>query len=189
MNTLMGWLKQGKAGQSPRLRKFYLDAMYARVLLKHAATESLKRAIIGGFFQVPLRDKEGHLIPEIDSVTGQMVRNEQGRPCFQTKQEFRAPNAKLAMRVLERRNPSEFGKSRGGAEPNWSELDRPESEQPEIDYHYYEKPLVQRVKEMLLADGREFPGYQIIPIDPPEKPPNSNAEANEDAAENKETKS
>jgi hypothetical protein len=188
-NTLIGWLKQGKAGQDPRLRKFYLDAMCARVLLEQAATESVKRDIMGGFFKVPISDREGHLNPAIDPKTGHIVRDEKGRPCFQTKQEFRAPNVKLAMRVLERLNRSEFGKTRGSAGPDWTELDRPESEEPEIDHHYFEKPLIQRVAEILTANKVEIPGYRLVPIDSPEKRPNSDTEVTRDAAEKKEKKS
>ena len=189
VDTLLGWLKQGKAERSPRLRKFYFDVRNVRALLDRASTESIKKGIMGGFFQVPVHDKEGHLIPEIDPVTGQIVRDQKGRSCFQMKTEYREPDAKLALRVLERLNRWEFGKTRGGVDLDWAELDQPASEEPEIDHHYYDKPLVQRVMDMLLAAKVEFPGYQIIPIDPPEKPPNSDAEANGDAAENKEKKS
>jgi len=93
------------------------------------------------------------------------------------------------MRVLERLNPSEFGKTRGNAGPDWAELDRPASEEPEIDHHYFEKSTLQRAADMLTALKVEIPGYRLTPIDSPEQPPNSDAEVNKDTAENKEKKS
>ena len=132
VDTLLGWLKQGKAERSPRLRKFYFDVRNVRALLDRASTESIKKGIMGGFFQVPVHDKEGHLIPEIDPVTGQIVRDQKGRSCFQMKTEYREPDAKLALRVLERLNRWEFGKTRGGVDLDWAELDQPASEEPEM---------------------------------------------------------
>jgi hypothetical protein len=165
--TLIGWLKKGKAERGTELAKFYKAAMEARVQIEKACTQVVRGAIMGGWYHEPIRDKEGHFIPEIDPDTGELARDEKGQISFATELKLRRPDAALAMRVLKRTNRTEWGEldSNTGPDPQ-TELDKAPSEEPgpEFDHHYYEKSTIQRAAEYLTANKVEIPGYILVPL-------------------------
>jgi len=65
---------------------------------------------MGGWFELPVRDEEGRLIPKIEAETGQPARDEKNRIKFVTKLEFTKPDARLPLRVLARINYAKWGK-------------------------------------------------------------------------------
>ncbi|MGA9474974.1 MAG: hypothetical protein WBV36_21070, partial [Terriglobales bacterium] len=61
------------------------DAEAQAVLM---ATRTIRDAMIGGWFKVPKRDKDGNYIFKRDPVTGEILRDAQGRPEAELADEY-----------------------------------------------------------------------------------------------------
>jgi hypothetical protein len=76
------------------------------------AVRSIGLAIVGGWHKVPMRDEEGNYIFKRDAMTGEILRDAQGRPEAEFVDKYTEPDAARAAWFLERRDPANWG--RGG---------------------------------------------------------------------------
>ena len=76
------------------------------------ACRTVGDSIIGGWFKVPMRDKDGNYIFHRNPLTGEILRDAQERPEAEFVDEYREPSSAVACWFLERRAREDFG--RGG---------------------------------------------------------------------------
>ena len=158
LESLISWLKRGKAEENTVYSDLYQRAMMARAQCEATCLRTLRNAVTGGWFPIPIRDKHGNFVAQQDPVTGAVVRDEKGNPEVEMKLEYREPDAKLAWQLLARINPSEFGQLRPNRRPDpQAELEKAPSEVPSLQPG---KPST----TSLLARAVAYLGDQGVPI-------------------------
>ena len=65
------------------------------------ATRTVHRAMIGGWFKVPMRDKDGNYVFKRDPITKEILRDAQGRPEAELVDEYKEPDDGRAAWFLE----------------------------------------------------------------------------------------
>jgi hypothetical protein len=162
--TLYGWLRHGKAEKGTRLAKFYENVVEARATLEAICVRTIRNEIVGGWFDEPVYDKAGNPIPLRDPQTGEVIRDQNGRPKMEMKPIFREPDVKTAKWMVQRMNPREFSAvDQNQLLPNpQAELDKAPTEltrgEPE-HRHITTSSLAQAVK-FLGDQGIDLPGYE-----------------------------
>ena len=73
---------------------------------------------VGGWYKVPKRDKDGNILFKRDPITGEILRDAQGRPEAELADAYMEPNAARAAWFLERRDPANWGSGGGGVTVN-----------------------------------------------------------------------
>jgi hypothetical protein len=165
--TLFRWLRRGKAEKEGRFREFWERVKHARVQLETLCTRTVRTAVVGGWFQSPVYDRDGRPVPEIDPETGEPLVDAQGRIKFQMQSEFQKPDAHLAFRLMQRLNKSEWGEldDNGSPDPEIEMAKAPTEETAAIaDHKRISTPLVTQAMEILIKQGAKIPGFQITKI-------------------------
>ncbi|MGC2495935.1 DUF7681 family protein [Candidatus Binatus sp.] len=109
MATFLDWMRRGKQATSGKFYDFFCAVNDAEAQAVLMATRTIRDAMIGGWFKVPKRDKDGNYIFKHDPVTGEILRDVQGRPEAELADEYREPSAAAACWFLERRAREDFG--------------------------------------------------------------------------------
>lgn len=114
-DTYYAWLRQAKTQRAGKHKKFLMAVKEAQAFANQAAVRTVQLAIIGGWFQAPVYDQDGNPIPIIDPKTGQQKRDDNRRLMFEMRHQYKEPEAKLALRRLQARDPEFGGGPRGAA--------------------------------------------------------------------------
>ena len=153
--TFYNWLTEGRAAKRGRYADFYQAFRDAEAQFEALATRAVRDGMMGGFFQVPMFDADRKLIPQVDPETGEQLRDSQGRPQFKMESSYREPDPALALKVLARRNPRDWGNA---PQPSIDEeLDQVEAEQKARqnppDHRKIGIPLVIQAMRLLIGSG------------------------------------
>ena len=113
MVTFNDWLRRGAEAGSGKYYDFLCAVKDAEAQAMLIATRTVRLAIVGGWHKVPMRDKDGNYVFKRDPLTGEILRDVQGRPEAELVDEYKEPNSRDARWFLERRDPANWG---GGGE-------------------------------------------------------------------------
>jgi hypothetical protein len=113
MVTFLDWLKRGAESRSGIYFDFLTAVRDAEAQAVLMATRTVRVSMVGGWHKVPVRDKDGNYAFRRDPMTGEILRDAQGRPDAELVDEYREPNSADARWFLERRAREDFG---GGGE-------------------------------------------------------------------------
>jgi len=165
--TLHGWLRIGKSEKGTRLAEFYNRVIEARAICEAICIRTIRNAIVGGWFDAPVYDRDGNPIPLVDPESGEVIRDEKGRPKMAMRSEFREPNVAVAKWFLQRMNPREFGpvdQEQLLPDPQ-AELDKAPTQvmQNEPEHKRISASLLARAVAFLGAQGVEIPGMVRAP--------------------------
>jgi hypothetical protein len=163
--TLYGWLRQGKAEKGTRLARFNENVVEARATLEAICVRTIRNEIVGGWFEAPVYDKVGNPIPLRDPQTGEVIRDQNGRPKMEMKPVFQKPDVKTAKWMVQRTNPREFS-----AVDQNQLLPTPQAELDKAPTELTREPEPRRITTSLLAQavkiladqGVEIEGYRRV---------------------------
>ena len=113
MVTFLDWLRRGAETGSGKYYDFLCAVRDAEAQAILMAVRTVRLAIVGGWHKVPMRDKDGNYVFKRDPMTGEILRDAQGRPQAELADEYKEPDAARAAWFLERRDPANWG---GGGE-------------------------------------------------------------------------
>jgi hypothetical protein len=109
MATFLDWMRRGEQATSGKFYDFLCAVKDAEAQAVLMATRTVHHSIIGGWFKVPARDKDGNYIFHRNPETGEILRDAQGRPEAKFVDEYREPSSADACWFLERRAREDFG--------------------------------------------------------------------------------
>ena len=93
MVTFHDWLRRGAEAGSGKYYDFRCAVKDAEAQAILMATRTVRLAIVGGWHKVPMRDKDGHYVFKRDPLTGEILRDAQGRPEAELVDEYKEPNS------------------------------------------------------------------------------------------------
>jgi hypothetical protein len=111
--TLMEWLSRGAASSSGKYHDFLTAVHDAEAQATLFAVRTVRLSIAGGWQKVPMRDADGNYVFKRDPLTGEILRDAQGRPEAELVDQYKEPSSADARWFLERRAREDFG---GGGE-------------------------------------------------------------------------
>lgn len=111
--TFLDWLRRGAETGSGKYHDFLCAVKDAEAQANLMAVRTIRLAIVGGWHKVPMRDKDGNYVFKRDPLTGEILRDAQGRPEAELVDAYKEPDAARAAWFLERRDPANWG---GGGE-------------------------------------------------------------------------
>ena len=155
------WLKRGKSEPGTKFGEFYQRVTEARAQWEGICMRTVRSAVVGGWYDSPVYDKDGNPVPQIDPETGEVLRDERGRPKMHMKSEFREPDARLAWQVAQRMNVAEFGDPEKDAPDPQGELDRAPTTQVavgESDHKKISTSTLAKAVAFLAEQGVDIPG-------------------------------
>jgi hypothetical protein len=107
--TLLDWISRGEQATSGKYYDFLCAVKDAEAQAMLMAVRTVNLAIIGGWHKVPMRDKDGNYVFKRDPMTGEILRDAQGRPEAELVDEHRKPDDARAAWFLERRDRANWG--------------------------------------------------------------------------------
>jgi hypothetical protein len=107
--TFLAWIRRGEQATSGKYFDFLMAVRDAEAQAILMAIRTVRLAIVGGWHKTPLRDKDGNYSFKTDPVTGEILRDAQGRPEALLVDEYREPNDARAAWFLERRDRPNWG--------------------------------------------------------------------------------
>jgi hypothetical protein len=118
MVTFHDWLRRGAEAGSGKYYDFLCAVKDAEAQAILMATRTVRLGIVGGWHKVPMRDKDGNYVFKRDPLTGEILRDVQGRPEAELVDEYKEPNSGDARWFLERRAREDFGHTDSGVTVN-----------------------------------------------------------------------
>ena len=109
MATFLDWIHRGEQATSGKYYDFVCAVKDAEAQALLMATRTIRLAIVGGWHKVPMRDKDGNYVFKRDPMTGEILRDAQGRPEAELSDEYKEPDDARAAWYLERRAREDFG--------------------------------------------------------------------------------
>lgn len=109
MATFLDWMRRGEQATSGKFYDFLCAVKDAEAQAELMATRTVRLAIVGGWHKVPMRDKDGNYVFKRDPMTGEILRDAQGRPEAELVDAYTEPDAARAAWFLERRDPANWG--------------------------------------------------------------------------------
>jgi transposase-like protein len=79
-STMYDWLRQGRKAKRGKFRSFYLAFQKAEADREMLAVRVIRNGMLGGFYQVPSYDADGHIIIQRDQETSEPLLDANGRP-------------------------------------------------------------------------------------------------------------
>ncbi len=152
-SSMYKWLAKGRDAKRGMHADFYRAFRDATGQFEALATKSIRNAMLGGYFEVPMFDVDGNLVPETDPASGEMLHDGNGRPRFRTKWTYQKPDHAFAVKVLAKRNPKDWGD--GPKTSLDEELDRITTKKaPELPSHKtIGIPLLTKAVQILVDQG------------------------------------
>jgi hypothetical protein len=118
MVTFLDWIHRGEQATSGKYYDFLCAVKDAEAQAVLMAVRTIRLAIVGGWHKVPMRDKDGNYVLKRDPITGEILRDAQGRPEAELADEYMEPDAARAAWFLERRDPANWGSGGAGVTVN-----------------------------------------------------------------------
>jgi hypothetical protein len=109
MATFLDWIRRGEQATSGKYYDFLCAVKDAEAQAQQMAVRTVRLAIVGGWHKVPMCDKDGNYVFKRDPLTGEILRDAQGRPDAELVDEYREPSSADARWFLERRAREDFG--------------------------------------------------------------------------------
>ena len=109
MPTFLDWIHKGEKATSGKYYDFLCAVRDAEAQAILMAVRTVRLAIVGGWHKVPMRDRDGNYVFNRDAVTGEILRDAQGRPEAELVDEYKEPDDARAAWFLERRAREDFG--------------------------------------------------------------------------------
>lgn len=159
--TFRDWMRRGEQATSGRYYDFLIAVKDAEAQAELMAWRTIHLAIVGGWYKVPMRDKDGNYVFKRDPITGEILRDAHGRPEAELVDEYKEPDAECACWFLERRDPANWGKGGGeGVTLNVSAAPmRPEPSKREF------LDLLREAVQILVDNGMDSPKPKTKPRD------------------------
>jgi hypothetical protein len=109
ISSFMEWMSRGAAAGLGIYRDFRIAVLDAEAQATLFAVRTVRLSIAGGWHKVPMRDKDGNYVFKRDPMTGEILRDAQGRPEAELADEYKEPDSGDARWFLERRAREDFG--------------------------------------------------------------------------------
>ena len=162
-DTIFEWLKRGKTEKNTKYSEFSERVGEAKAQWEAICMRTVRSAVVGGWYDSPVYDKDGNPIPQIDPETGEVLRDERGRPKMVMKSEFREPDARLAWQVAQRMNKAEFGDVDEKTTPDpQTQIDQLPTTKPvegESAHRKISTSLLAQAVKILADQGVDIPGF------------------------------
>jgi hypothetical protein len=113
--TFVDWMRRGERATSGKYYDFLIAVRDAESQAELVAWRTIRLKMVGGWYKVPTLDKDGKYVFRRDKMTGEILRDAQGRPEAEFSDEYSEPSAKVACWYLERRAREDFGPIAGEA--------------------------------------------------------------------------
>jgi hypothetical protein len=118
MATFLDWIRRGEQATSGKYYDFLRAVKDAEAQAQLMATRTVRLSMVGGWHKVPMRDKEGNYVFKRDPMSGEILRDAQGRPEAELVDEYTKPNSSDARWFLERLARDDFGNADPGVTLN-----------------------------------------------------------------------
>jgi hypothetical protein len=118
MATFLDWIHRGEQATSGKYYDFLIAVRDAEAQAELMAVRTVRLAMVGGWHKVPMRDKDGNYVFKRDPMTGEILRDAQGRPEAELADEYKEPDDARAAWFLERRAREDFGHTDPGVTVN-----------------------------------------------------------------------
>jgi hypothetical protein len=116
------------------------------------AVRTIRLKIAGGWHRVPVRDKEGNYVFKRDPMTGEILRDAQGRPEAELVDDYAEPSSADARWYLERKAREDFGGGDHGVTVNVNPAPtRPEPKKGQL------LDLFSQAVQILVDNGMKLP--------------------------------
>jgi hypothetical protein len=122
-----------------------------------AVRRTVRLAIVGGWHKVPMRGKEGNYVLKRDPITGEILRDAQGRPEAELVDAYMEPDAARAAWFLERRDPANWGSGGAGVTVNVN----PAPARPKPGKKQNPDPFLMAI-QILVDNGMEVPKPKML---------------------------
>lgn len=114
-DTFYSWTTRGRSQNQGIYRAFVYAAEQARASAKLLAVRTIRLAMVGGWFEAPVYDEDGNPIPLVDPATGEQQRDENDRPKFMMRHQYKEPSQSAAKWYLEHTDEDFGGGVKGTA--------------------------------------------------------------------------
>jgi hypothetical protein len=148
----MDWIRRGEQATSGKYYDFRCAVKDAEAQAVLMALRTVRNSMVGGWHKVPMRDKDGNYAFKKDPVTGEILRDAQGRPDAELVDEYREPSSADARWFLERRAREDFG----GGDPVVTVSVNPEPRRPNPSKRQL-LDLVSQGIQILVDNGMKVP--------------------------------
>ncbi len=118
MATFLDWMRRGEQSTAGKYYNFLTAVRDAEAQAELMAIRTVRLAIVGGWHKVPMRDRDGNYVFKRDPMTGEILRDAQGRPDAELVDEYKEPDDARAAWYLERRVRADFGPNEPGVTVN-----------------------------------------------------------------------
>ena len=109
MSTLLDWIRRGEQATSGKYHDFLCAVKDAEAQAVLMVVRTVRLAMVGGWHKVPMRDKDGNYVFKREPMTGEILRDAQGRPEAELVDEYKEPDDARAAWFLERRDRANWG--------------------------------------------------------------------------------
>ena len=157
MATFLDWIHRGEQATSGKYYDFLIAVRDAEAQAELMAVRTVRLAIVGGWHKVPMRDKDGNYVFKRDPITGEILRDAQGRPEPELADEYKEPDDARAAWFLERRHRADFGHTESAVTVNVNPAPtRPNPSKKE------KLSLLQQAVQILVDNGMELPKPRML---------------------------
>jgi hypothetical protein len=157
MVTFLDWLRRGAETGSGKYYDFLCAVKDAEAQAMLMAVRTVRLVIVGGWYRVPMQDKDGNYVFKRDPLTGEILRDAQGRPEAELVDAYKEPDAASAAWFLERRYPADWGGGGQGVTVNVNPAPaRPNPKKREMFN------LFDQMVQMLVDNGMELPKRAML---------------------------
>jgi hypothetical protein len=155
--TFLDWIRKGEQATSGKYYDFLMAVRDAEAQAVSMAVRTVRLKIVGGWHKVPVRDRDGNYVFKRDPMTGEILRDAQGRPDAELVDKYTEPDDARAAWYLERRDRANWGSSGEGVTVNVNPAParRDPSDKEVLD-------LFEQAVQILVDNGMKLPESAII---------------------------